>query len=202
MKLTIASLAFVATFACAACSVTRVDPTPLTPESITTSTTNASATPSIEGVLYARDGTPVTSTSKGAARIEPEPKRDLGDSEGGRASLLELYTKSVADKSALAEEVVALKATLEVERKAVMAGIEERGVLRGELSKLLRERDTLLAETMDLAARLTSAQIARLEAQKTLLEIQIDQRMREEAAASVQGSSKDKDKKRSGGERK
>lgn len=196
MKVQIASLLCVLTAACAA---SRVDQstTPTNPGTVVSATT-----PTIEGVLYARDGTPVTSASKGAARVEPEPKRDLGESEGGRASLLELYTKSVADKNALAEEVVALKAALELEHKSVQIGVDERAVLRGEMTKLIRERDALQAETMDLAARLTTAQIARLEAQKTLLEMQIDQRMREEAAQSVQGSSKDKDKKRSGGEHK
>jgi hypothetical protein len=200
MKSTLANLACLATFVCAACFTTRVEPgTPKT-SAAAKDTTSASATPAVEGVLYARDGTPVTGASKGAARFEAEPKRDLGESEGGRASLLELYTKAVADKTALTDEVTALRATLEAERKAVQIGVDERTVLRGELTRMLRERDALLAESMDLAARLTTAQIARLEAQKTLLELQIDQRMREEAAASVQGSSKDK--KRSGGERK
>jgi hypothetical protein len=199
MKVENIHLAVLVAIVCAGCAATSA-PTP--PASSPKSTTSASASPAVEAVLYARDGTPVLGGSKGAARVEPEPKRELGDAEGGRASLLELYTKAVADKNALAEDVVALNAALEEERKLVALGVEERGVLRGELTKIVRERDALKAETLDLAARLTTAQIARLEAQKALLEMQIDARMREEAAASVQGSSKDKDKKRPGGEHK
>lgn len=158
------------------------------------------AAPLGESLLYGRDGKPVLGSQRGAARIEDEPRRDIGESEGGRASLLELYTTAVAERNALAEEVANLKATLGQERRALEEGANERALLRGELTKLTRERDASMAEAQDLAARLTTAQIARLEAQKALLEMQIDARMREEAAASVQGSAKDK--KRSTGEHK
>lgn len=198
MRITNIHLVCLASLACTACVIPHSQPAP----SSTNTATSASVSPAVEGVLYARDGTPVMSGAKGAARVDAEPKRDFGEGEGNRASLLELYTNVVAEKNALTEEVIALKATLDQERKDAAAGVEERAVLRGELTRLVRERDALKTETLDLAARLTTAQIARLEAQKALLEVQIDARMREEAAASVQSSSKDKDKKRGGGEHK
>lgn len=204
MKITNIHLAGLVCLMSAACSTPFSRPpwsAPRTVESVSVDPASApTSTP--EGVLYARDGTPVTNGVKGAARVEPEPKRDFAEAEGGRASLLELYTNAVAEKNALGEDVIALKATLEKERQDATAGTDERAVLRGELAMLVRERDALKAETLALAARLTTAQIARLEAQKALLEMQIDARMREEAAASVQSSPKDKDKKRAGGEHK
>jgi hypothetical protein len=200
MRITNIHLACLVGVLSAACTAPFSKP----PWSATNTVTSASVAPAPvpESVLYARDGTPVTVGGKGAARVEQEPKRDFAEAEGGRASLLELYTNAVAEKIALTEEVIALKATLEKERKDAGDGVEERTVLRGEFATLSRERDALKAETLDLAARLTTAQIARLEAQKALLEMQIDARMREEAAATVQASPKDKDKKRSGGEHK
>lgn len=148
------------------------------------------STPPGGGVLYGRDGQPVVVGPAPAVRVEGEPKRDIGEGEGGRASLLELYTNAVRDKAALMDELAAVKMTLEKERTAVAEGTQERSVLRGELTKLIRERDALQAENMDLAARLTTAQIARLEVQKELLQIQIDARMREQTAETIQGASK------------
>lgn len=164
--------------------------------------TSSSVAPATEGTLYARDGTVVSGPTKGSARVEAEPKRELGEGEGSRASLLELYTKAVENRNALSVEVDSLRATLEDERRAATIADEERAGLRAEIARLTTERDALKGETLDLAARLTTAQIARLEAQKALLELQIDARMREEAAASARASSsgQGKDRKRTGGE--
>ncbi|MBL8858651.1 MAG: hypothetical protein JNL28_09115 [Planctomycetes bacterium] len=194
MKTHYAHAVLAATLALSACVASRSVPANID----TASATPAGPAPAVEGRLYARDGTPIVPGPTGAVRVEAEPKRELGEGEGSRASLLELYTNAVAEKNAYAEEVMNLKAALEVERKQVTMGIDERAVLRTEMTKIIRERDALLAESLDLAARLTTAQIARLEAQKELLTMQIDIRMREEAAASVQGSSQSspKDKRR------
>lgn len=171
------------------------------PMSASASTTPPAPAPSA-GTLYARDGSVVSDGSKGTGRVESEPMREIGEGEGSRASMLELYTKAVESRNALTVDVENLKAALEEERRAATTAAEERAALRTEIAQLTAERDALKGETLDLAARLTTAQIARLEAQKSLLEAQIDARMREEAAASAhaapQGSSKDK--RRAGGD--
>jgi len=191
MSFTTIHIAGLLAFACSACAGAGSKPEPSAQQ-----TTNASMPAAAEGVLYSRDGTPVAGGIPGANGADARPKRLIGEGEGGRASLLELYTKVVANRSELAEEVTALRATLEGERKSATEGADERTALRTELAQVSRERDALKAETLDLAARLTTAQIARLEAQKALLELQIDARTREEAAATA------KDKKRAGGEHK
>jgi len=155
------------------------------------------------GPLYARDGSVVAVPPKSSSRVEPETKRDLGDREGSRPYLLELYQKTVEEKNALAADVESFKAALEQERKLNGQGAEERALLRAEISKLTQERDGARGESIDLASRLTTAQIARLEAEKALLQVQIANRQREEAAANARAAaSPNKDsKKRPGGER-
>lgn len=194
MKLTKAHLSCAASLALWACAGPGSEPT--TPASNTAANLPAD-TPRI---LYSRDGKPVLGSTSNDSRPEFTPRREVNENEGGRATLLELYTNAVASRTALAEEIAALRATLEGERKTLTEGSDERTSLRAELAKVSRERDALKAETLDLAARLTTAQIARLEAEKTLLEMQIDARLREDAAASAKNASKDK--KSAGGEHK
>jgi hypothetical protein len=191
MRFTKIHLAGLFGLACAACTSSG---------SAQKAATNAGVSAAPEAVLYSRDGKPILDGAPIAGGQDAKPLRAIGEGEGGRASLLELYTKAVANRSSLAEEVAALRATLDGERKSAAEGSDERTALREELAKVSRERDALKAETLDLAARLTTAQIARLEAQKALLELQIDARLREEATATAQASAKDK--KRAGGEHK
>ena len=134
-------------------------------ESATSSTSN----------LYARDGS-LVAADPGA------PTRDVGAHEGSRVYLLELYQKTVAEKDALGLEVVALRAELEREKHAGSDGVKSLDDVAAKLTAAAKERDALAAENLDLAARLTTAQILRLEAEKALLELQIEQRSRETAA--------------------
>jgi hypothetical protein len=196
MKLTRIQLACLASLLCGACASTGSD----RPEAKPNAQTTAAAPADLPRVLYSRDGKPVMEAPAGEPRGDQALRREINAGEGGRATLLELYTTAMANRTALIEEVSALRATLEGERKTLTESGDERTALRAELAKVSRERDALKAETLDLAARLTTAQIARLEAEKALLEMQIDARLREEAAASVKGSSKDKN--RAGGEHK
>jgi len=155
------------------------------------------------GPLYARDGSVVAVPPKSSSRVEPETKRDLGDREGSRPYLLELYQKAVEEKNALSVEVENFKAALEQERKLNSQGAEERALLRAEITKLSQERDNARNESVDLASRLTTAQIARLEAEKALLEVQIANRQREDAAVNARAASSapaKEPKKRPGGD--
>lgn len=194
MKISNTILAPVLLVAAAACGSTPTQ----------NSVDSSALSPTAEGPLYARDGSVVAVPPRSSSRVEQEPKRDIGDREGSRVYLLELYQKAVEDKTAMSVEVENLKAALENERKLNSQGAEERALLRSEITKLTHERDTARNEGVDLAARLTTAQIARLEAEKSLLEVQIANRQREEAAANARAaaSAQPKDsRKRPGGER-
>lgn len=195
MNATIHRAAVLALLAAGSC----VTPGAVTQSAGSQGPTTVTSTPVAGGTLYGRDGKPVLAGPPiPEPHAAPEPKRELGENEGSRASLLELYTKAVEEKAALLDELAVVKMTLDKERTAVAEGVQERAVLRGEMTKLIRERDALQAETMDLAARLTTAQIARLEAQKELLQLQIEIRIREETAAAMQSAPKE-EKKHSGG---
>jgi hypothetical protein len=167
---------------------------------------SASGSDGASNVLYARDGSVVSTEPAGAARSETgkadatrpetnprnggEPARDLGDHPGSRVYMLELYQKALEDKGALALQVQALEAELERARAACNDGDKVRDGLRSQMDALMKERDQLRAETLDLATRLTTTQLRRLEAEKKLLELQIDGQRRADADAAPRESIK------------
>jgi chromosome segregation ATPase len=150
------------------------------------------------GTLYARDGSVVSASAQSGK--EPEPKREIGDGEGSRVYLLELYQKSMDQKNALSVEVEGLRATLEEERKLATAATAEQERLRTELAQVTQERDGLRTQAFDLAARVTSAQIARLEAEKALLQFKIERQQGDDPSNAKKRNGSDRDPK-SGGKR-
>lgn len=190
MKKTISILLF----ALCACGTTPSDTSP------NPAATSSSVSPTVNpgpGTLYARDGSVVTPGSQ-PARIDQEPRRELGSQEGSRVYLLELYQKAMDEKNALALEVESLRAALEDERNVATTTGGEQDKLRSALADVTKERDALRTQAMDLAARVTSAQIARLEAEKSLLQLQIDAAQQAEAGSSRRGSSSSRDTKSMG----
>ncbi len=162
--------------------------------------TSSSVSPTVNpgaGTLYARDGTVVSGSSQ-PARADQEPRRELGSQEGSRVYLLELYQKAMDEKNALALEVESLRATLEDERNVATTTGGEQDKLKSELAEVTKERDALRAQAFDLAARVTSAQIARLEAEKSLLQLQIDGAQQADAGSSRRSSSSSRDPKSMG----
>lgn len=144
-------------------------------------------------VLYARDGSIVVegqSPSGAAAERLGPARRDLAPGDGGRMYLLELYQNVIEERDGLAREVTSLQADLEQARLARGAAQEEAEGLRQRLAEIEASNAALLAENLDLAARLTTAQIRRLQAEKLLLEQRIaaerEAREAREAAASTE----------------
>ncbi|MEW6073167.1 MAG: hypothetical protein AB1726_11335 [Planctomycetota bacterium] len=114
-------------------------------------------------------------------------RRGLGK-PGERWRIIELYEAALEERDALAEEVRTLEATLE-RVYALLDQSEASGLaLTGRITALEAEVDRLRQESGDLAARLTTAQIRRLEAEKMLLEARIETyRQRDAAAAGTAG---------------
>ncbi|MFN0244916.1 MAG: hypothetical protein ACKVWV_18695 [Planctomycetota bacterium] len=131
-----------------------------------------------ESVLYARDGSVVTPN----APATNAPSRDLPTPAGSRMYLLDLYQKAVEEKEALALEVKGLNAALSKEQAQTESVIRERDALHARLQALDDEKKELATENVDLAARLVTAQIRRLESEKALLEWKIDA-LRSQAAS-------------------
>jgi len=180
----------------ALCACTSTPPSASPNPSATSSSVSPKANPG-DAVLYARDGSVVNAGNQ-PTRPDQEPRRELGSQEGSRVYLLELYQKAMDEKNALALEVESLRATLEDERKTATTTGTEEEQLKASLAQVTQERDALKTQALDLAARVTSAQIARLEAEKALLQLQIDAAQKEETTSSRRSS---RDSKSSGGKR-
>jgi len=141
-------------------------------------------------VLYARDGTPVLSSgpipgreSSGQEPSSPLAARDLAGS-GGRMYILELYQSVIEERDMLSLEVDALTDELERARQALIGADQRNAELEGRLQTAAEENRRLREENVELAGRLTTAQIRRLQAEKILLE----QRLAEIEAGAIAGT--------------
>lgn len=142
--------------------------------------------------LYGRDGSPVATQRGGTVEPGRQPSHSLDSSDGSRMYILELYQQAIDEKEALEIEVGALGAALDKSNDAI-----EQGALRiVELQKLSEGLRTdvsrLEGEGVELAERLTTAQIRRLEAEKLLLEAKIEwsrlQKMMQDRAAASEAN--------------
>ena len=136
--------------------------------------------------LYARDGTLVAGPADGAQPNGPQ-SRELGDGSG-RMVLLELYQNVIEERDALSLEVSSLRAELEKSRAAQKSAETEALAQVSRVEALEAERTKLAADALEMAGRLTTAQIRRLQAEKLLLEHKLEaQRAR---VASAQGEAR------------
>lgn len=119
--------------------------------------------------LYARDGS-VVEASSGATTVQDAPPRAVGERDGSRTYLLELYQKAMDDKDALVSETQALQAQLDAERKLREVALAERDAAAARATAAEAAAAQKDAEVRDLSGRLVQAQIKRLEAEKLLLE--------------------------------
>ncbi|MBK7878535.1 MAG: hypothetical protein IPJ77_23000 [Planctomycetes bacterium] len=130
-----------------------------------------------EPPLYARDGTIVQ--GPGASS---EPRHEVGARDGSRMYLLELYQKTVEEKEALTRETQSLHEAITRAGETQSALERERDAALAQTSKLSQELARAQSDNVDLSARLVTAQIRRLEAEKLLLEARIDALRREGSA--------------------
>jgi hypothetical protein len=151
--------------------------------SIFTAPTDA---PSVEPPqLYARDGT-VVAGPEDVSALGPQ-RREVGDGASGRMVLLELYQNVIEERDALSLEVAALRAELEKAQAAQRAAEAEALAQTSKVEVLEVERDRLRAEALELAGRLTTAQIRRLQSEKLLLEHKIAEQRARVATAQAEG---------------
>jgi chromosome segregation ATPase len=125
--------------------------------------------------LYARDGT-VVEDAGAPAQDGPggsASPRELAPSEGGRMYLLELYQAAIDERDTLEVELRAVQAELALARETLLGSERSASELQAEIARLTAESRRLVDENLDLAARLTTAQIRRLQVEKVLLETRI-----------------------------
>jgi hypothetical protein len=101
----------------------------------------------------------------------------------GRMRIIELYQQVLDERDALRDELEATADAMEAAQRQRIELEEENRTLRERVVELENAQASMQAENLDLAARLTTAQIRRLEAERLLLETKIaDLRAREQAA--------------------
>ncbi len=169
------SLALLAT-ACASSGTTQLPP-PGTPDAGAAASAETPARPG-SNQLYARDGSMIGAEASAAQETPAAPQggvadRQLGPSEGGRMYILELYQKAIDERDALELEVRSVQSELERARAAATKAESEQSGSAGRIAALEEENRRLVAENVELAARLATAQIRRLQAEKLLLEARI-----------------------------
>ena len=122
--------------------------------------------------LYARDGSVV---GDGAQQDSGTAPRELAPSEGGRMYILELYQKAIDQRDALESELGDMRAELDLAREAFGKSDNDLLAAEAKIAQITGENRRLLDENVELAARLTTAQIRRLQVEKLLLETRLDE---------------------------
>lgn len=125
-------------------------------------------------VLYGRDGTPVWNAGTGETLTRNGPAGDAKSAEGSRVYMLELYQNVIDEKEKLQLEVQSLQASLERTQADLETARNKNTEASNEITRLQAELEKSRAESLELAGRLVTAQIRRLEAEKLLLEHRIE----------------------------
>lgn len=124
--------------------------------------------------LYGFDGSPVQGRASGSITEEPQLGHAVQTGDGSRLYLLELYQQAMDSNDELGREVGRLNTALErSEAQSAALAVELRDA-RTSIAALTEEGERREAQKLELAGRLTTAQIRRLEAEKLLLEATIE----------------------------
>ncbi len=123
--------------------------------------------------LLAWDGGVVQGPRPGQVSDQGTPAHGLEPTIEGRMHILELYQAVLDERDSLALEVKALTAALEKSETGLGETRRASSELETRMAALEEAKEALLRQNQELAARLTTAQIRRLEAEKLLLETRI-----------------------------
>jgi hypothetical protein len=136
--------------------------------------------------LYARDGTPLNTNANAQTPAAEPAARELQPSETGRMYILELYQKAIDERDGLRRELATLGADLEQARSQLTQGQQQQSDLAARVAQLEAANQQRVEENVDLAARLVTAQIRRLQVEKILLEQRLVQK--HDPALAVEGA--------------
>ena len=137
-----------------------------------------------EEPLLAWDGDVIDGPERGAVVERDDPTHGLEPSPGGRTYLLQLYQDVLDERDKLEDEVRALRKAIGEAQARIDDSSASTSGLAQRMDSLEAEVNRLAAENEDLAARLATTQIRRLEAEKMLLEARIDWYRMQEAPVS------------------
>ncbi|MFT5291105.1 MAG: hypothetical protein ACI8QS_002248 [Planctomycetota bacterium] len=124
--------------------------------------------------LLAWDGDVIDGPTPGTVVEREDLTNGLETAPGGRMYLLQLYQDVLDERDVLSDEVRALRKALGDAQARIDDTSASTSGLSTRLDMLESEVERLVTENEDLAGRLTTVQIRRLEAEKMLLEARID----------------------------
>jgi hypothetical protein len=124
-----------------------------------------------ESVLYARDGSIVT--PQGVAPGAGLPRREVQGAEDSRSKILELYQRVVEERDKLTLELTARDAEISQIRKTLELEVARSNEFEARVRTAEQTTAELCSQNLELAARLTTAQIRGLEAEKRWLELSL-----------------------------
>lgn len=136
------------------------------------------ASPASAPTLYGRDGSPVASPAPGAVVTTSKPINEgvAADGTGSRGVMLDKYVDAVQQRDELRRENEGLQAALEMSETRAVELDGQLAALQEAFDALSREKKEGDTRAVDLSARLATAQIARLEAERALLEATLEWR--------------------------
>lgn len=126
-----------------------------------------------EAPLVGWNGDVVEAPPAGTSVGDAGGGRVLEPAPGGRTTIIELYQAAIDERDALAREAEELRRALELAQASLAASAGSATDLEQRVAALEAENARLAQEQEELGARLATAQIRRLEAEKLLLEAQI-----------------------------
>lgn len=128
--------------------------------------------------LYGRDGTPVGASAPGQVTQTARPINDGVDPApaGTRSVLLDMYAESNKERERLQVANEDLEMALRLSEQRAQDLEQQLLALQAQYDQLGAEKQTADQRCFDLAARLATAQIARLEAERALLQATIEWR--------------------------
>ena len=127
----------------------------------------------LEPPLLSWDGGVVAGSPQGVVSESSEPGHGIEPTVEGRMHIIELYQEVLDERDGLIRELETLSAAFETTQNLLERSLQERSELEQRISGLETSRDAMTAENRELSARLTTAQIRRLEAERLLLESRI-----------------------------
>jgi hypothetical protein len=163
------------------CALPAVKAMPSTEEPVAITLPGPALPSPIEGArtkteprLYARDGSVVGEQQPGTVSMGQDYGRNAAVQEGSRWTLLEQYQATLDENEGLQAELTALTQALE-QSEAREDGLNTQlESLRAELAQHVARIEKLEGHNVELASRLTTAQVRRLQAEKLLLEAKLD----------------------------
>ena len=129
-----------------------------------------------EPKLYGRDGSVVGEQVPGTTAMAPSTGQAASSEVGTRSTLLELYQAALAEKEQLTFELQAMASALqqaearEAQTAALVVDLEKK------LTDMNARGEELAGHNVELAERLSTAQIRRLQSEKLLLVTKLDWR--------------------------